>query len=214
MIHLQLILAALMVTMPETASATNDGPSLQVFTIDSAGLPQPILARAEQNAARILGAAGVKLRWYDCARPGAPGGVTAACREPIAPSDLWVRLLPQNRHEYRVRSGIGVPYQILGHALCNANNTGTYINIYWKSLLMQARGDQERSVYLLGYALAHEIGHILLGPHTTGIMASDWAEKDVLAAGPDEFLFCTADSKRLVERVRERLVSASPGPKR
>ncbi len=189
------------------AQPGTDVPSLRVLIYDFAHMPKGPLAGAQQEAGRILRAAGVQLRWNDCP-PGISGGDRPACNGLLAPSDLVVHILARRWLEFRVlRSGMGVPYEILGHALCVAENEGNYIKIYGKSALRMAAGSEKRLTLLLGYGIAHEIGHLLLGRHTTGIMAPEWAEKNVLAAPSDQFLFSLSDSSKLIERARKRVAA-------
>ncbi len=195
----------------DVSQAADQRPTLRIFNHDLAGVPAGALARAKGEASRVLRAAGLEVRWYDCPQAGGSEGNPAECGEPRVSSDLVVRVLPQQRREYREsRSRIPALYEILGHALCVGDNRGTYINIYWKSLLETVLSSEKRASLLLGYAITHEVGHLLLGPdHTTGIMASDWIDKSVLARRPHELLFSVSDSSRLIQRARSR-VAASP----
>ena len=105
--------------------------------------------------------------------------------------------------------------EILGQALCVGDNEGNYINIYGKSVLRTAAGSEKRMALLLGYSIAHEIGHLLLGPkHTTSIMARDWAARNVLVAPPDQLLFSVSDRRKLVERAWIRLAADRQRAKR
>jgi hypothetical protein len=195
--------------------AAHEAPTLRAFTYDLAGLPPGVLARAHEVADRVFHAAGLELRWCTYNRAGVLEDSPEPCRGPLAHSDLALRILPRRERELRfLASGATEHYEILGHAICVAGGEGKYVSIYWKSLLRMAGTSEARVALLLGYTIAHEIGHLLLGDHTTGIMASDWAGKDVIAAPEHEFLFSVSDSRRLVKRAWERLAADKAAAKR
>jgi hypothetical protein len=53
---------------------------------------------------------------------------------------------------------------------------------------------------LLGRALAHEVGHLLLGVRghsRTGIMRAVWTDDELTRDRPDDWLFASADRQKL-----------------
>ncbi len=186
------------------AQVAGDVPVLDVLVYNFAGVAKDVLAKAETEADRILGAAGVQVRWRDPSDAAAPD--LSGCREPIGGSPLIVRILQRRARAYfRLPSDSRAVAEILGHAFCVRRTHGNSVNIYEASISRMAGSSEARFILLLGYSLAHEIGHLLTGPeHRTGIMARDWAARDVLLAPPNRFLFSMSDARELVERARLR----------
>ena len=61
---------------------------------------------------------------------------------------------------------------------------------------------------LLGHLIAHEIGHLLLGPDrhsSTGIMRPKWSRKDAKVASSGELLFTRAQGRRIRAQVLKRM---------
>ncbi len=65
-----------------------------------------------------------------------------------------------------------------------------------------AAGLQSDPAELLGAAIAHEVGHLLLGPaHTTsGVMTAHFRSHEVAMVGRGELLFDSAQAARLREK--------------
>jgi len=180
---------------------------IPVFLYGSTAVPAGALVEARQEAARILREAGVETRWFECSPSAAGAQPEPACGGALLSSHLVVRIVPRLQREYyRKPSGAAVPMEMLGKALCVQGTGGNYISIYYNAVDRLARESDARRARLLGYAIAHEIGHLLLGPqHSTGIMAADWADKDVLRVPADKFFFSASHRQRLETQVRARL---------
>ena len=60
---------------------------------------------------------------------------------------------------------------------------------------------------ILGYAVAHEVGHLLLGTNShppRGIMRARWTEKELLAASAGRFGFFPQQAAKMRADVRMR----------
>jgi len=182
-------------------------PPIQVFVHGSTVVPAGVLIEARQEAARILREAGVETQWFDCSPSAASAQPEPACEVALLPSRVVVMIAARwKRHYYRVRGGAPALMEVLGEATCSGQSCNNDVTIYFQIVERRAQRSEARRVRLLGGAIAHEIGHVLLGPqHSTGIMAADWAEKDVLRAPADKLLFSEADRGRLQQQVRARL---------
>jgi hypothetical protein len=98
--------------------------------------------------------------------------------------------------------------EMLGEAIYIAPTGGNEVTIYFKIVERRSQKSDARRARLLGCAIAHEIGHLLLGPHhSTGIMSTEWAEKDVLRQPAEKLSFSAADRGRLEAQVRARLLA-------
>ncbi|HWR54452.1 MAG TPA: hypothetical protein VN428_25315 [Bryobacteraceae bacterium] len=199
--------------MPAKAEvqAWSDSPSLQIVIHDGAGVPAEVLLSAGQEAARILHHAGVESRWPDCSddtdeRP-------SVCMQRLTPSRLILRIVARRARAFqRTSIGAGSSVELLGDAICVRGTGGSYGTIYYASLERMAGGSQLRMAKALGYVMAHEIGHLLLGPrHSAGIMAPDCRAAEMLKLPAEQSLFTGGDRKRLREAARRRTRTVAPG---
>jgi len=79
------------------------------------------------------------------------------------------------------------------------------ISLEWVDKLASLGIAEEYQV--LGVAMAHEIGHLFLGPNShspVGIMRAGWKDKDLLEVSQARFTFTTDQSQRIQREVRYR----------
>ena len=87
---------------------------------------------------------------------------------------------PDERHYLVVRIAQRTPANVfpgaLGFALPFAHR-GAHVSIFYDRVEALARSMSSASYIILGYAIAHEIGHVLLGSaehSSTGLMQAQW----------------------------------------
>jgi hypothetical protein len=143
-----------------------------------AHISQALLTRAEGEAAAILHRAGVEPNWVDCPLSAAELDRFPGCHQPMSSSDFAVRILPDTMTTKAPASG-----DALGFALpCAAADTGCYANIFYDRVASWATESELSAYQILGHAMTHEIGHLLLGSDShsrTGIMRAHWDPRDL-----------------------------------
>ena len=130
-------------------------PVLAVSLINFAHVPAQVLARAAEDAAAIFDLAGVSLVWHATKSP-----------MPEPPADgYWVRVvLYAGWRSESLRAAAHVAPSTMGFAPC-AGATATPCTIaylFYDRIEDFARGASLPVGRLLGLAIAHEIGHLLL----------------------------------------------------
>ena len=144
---------------------------LSVRVYDNADVPKAALRAALDTAGRTLQPADVEVTWVSCAISS--GG---RCTEPLRRGELVVRL---------VRSGQapGGGDESLGTALVDpATGTGVLATVYVDRVERLAQASDGNLGTLLGRAMAHEIGHLLMGraAHAVrGLMRPRWTRTEV-----------------------------------
>ena len=105
--------------------------------------------------------------------------------------------------------------------MCIPGVGGSYATVFYGSVEHTAGGSRARMGRVLGYVMAHEIGHLLLGPqHSAGVMAPDCRARDLLKLPPNQSSFTAADRERVSDEAANRAQaetsawSASAGPQR
>jgi hypothetical protein len=144
---------------------------LTVRVYDNANVPKAALRTALDVAGQALRPADVDVTWLTCSTSS--GG---RCTVPLGRGELMVRL---------VRSTAQSPSDDdeLGTALVDpATGTGVLATVYVDRVERLARGSEGDLGTLLGRAMAHEIGHLLMGraSHAVhGLMRPRWTRAEI-----------------------------------
>ena len=152
---------ALLTTSSESPAAER----LVVRTYNNAGVTAAEMTRARGVASVILEGARLQAVWRDCA---------SACDDAPGPRELIVRI---------VAAPQGIVANSLGCALVDLQDgAGTLATIYSDRINMVASRTGVDAGTLLGRAVAHEIGHLLLGTarhSASGLMRAFWSDREL-----------------------------------
>jgi hypothetical protein len=154
-----------------------ENPRITVHVFNSARISRDELIQAEREAATILAQAGVSVVWTDC--PVLPGNNPAdrPCSGFYDSSDMFLDIQP-----WSMVNRLGLEQTMLG--ACTATADGRR---HTQALVSHGRVEflafqwDIDSGLVLGAAVAHEIGHLLLRQTThsrVGIMRSDFSKED------------------------------------
>jgi len=177
------ILTAALGGMAKSASAgaTEADLKIAVYVRNYAQVDQKTLTRAMQITARIFHNTGLEAVMLD--DPFKTEN-TAANEQVARLPRLFVNILTRD-----MAGPLGLPSNILGVAPGAEDDPGyadrktVYVFNHIAAELARQQGDADQA-YLLGYAMAHEIGHVLLhmSRHShAGIMQEYWKPKDMRA---------------------------------
>ena len=147
---------------------------LVVRLYDAFGVPAGDLRKATDVAAHTLGEVGITLRWVPCS----PAAIRAL-GEPAAPCEASA---PAG-DEVSVRIGWTPPRapedRALGYAAIDrTNGRGALATIFMDRVRALARQADLDEGNVLGRAIAHELGHLLLGSTShpsRGLMRAAWS---------------------------------------
>jgi hypothetical protein len=167
-------------------------------------------AAAMRTAAEAIATAGLKVKWRDCSR----GGAAHPCRTVRNAGDLVVRVMPARgagSASATVSDGDGdVP---LGFAPIDPSGRATVIaTIYYDVVLGVAHRTGLGANQLLGRAIAHEIGHLLLrapGHTGSGLMRPLWTDDELMRNQPADWTFSETDRRQVQAVARESETTAS-----
>ncbi|MBI3476760.1 MAG: hypothetical protein HY010_13590 [Acidobacteria bacterium] len=157
-----------------------------------------VLSKAETTARKILHEAGVNTLWLVCFDGTTWSGEVACTRLP-GPMDLVVNVLPLSMSRSLYDRGDAFGYATEGGL---EESFGSIAWIFYDSIHRLAAERQLCLGQLLGYAFAHELGHLLLGPKShsgVGLMRSPWSSRELLAADQGALFFSASESRRLQE---------------
>jgi hypothetical protein len=164
---------------------------LHIHLYDRAHVPRQTLDRATEATTRVLAAAGVQVLWQR-GDADAQEGRTVDMTSRTVPTDLF----RDDRPFVVVRMVRGVPAITLPRALGFAlpwAQSGVHVTMFYDRIEELALSAPASAAGILGNALAHEIGHVLLRSEQhslNGIMKAVWSRADYqhLAARQLEFL--------------------------
>jgi hypothetical protein len=166
-----------------------------VSVYNDAQVPPDILARAEQQAARIFSRARLDVTWLRCTHINS-GVRAAACNGFDVPGHIAVRIIA---HTPSSKSDAA-----FGVAFLASDGNGRYSDVFWK----RAQGLHANSNVdlggILGSVVAHEMGHLLLGSNAhaiSGIMRPHWESGEVHRIAMGTLMFLPEESKRMHERI-------------
>jgi hypothetical protein len=148
------------------------GERMNVSVCPVGRLNEKAVARAEAEAAALFHSIDVEIVWAKC--EDGPLGEEAEQQH-------WFTI--------RLRSDrpFGTPgpasHDTLGEAFFSDDQTGYLAEVYYQPAQSLAARQQVEPAVLLGGVIAHELGHLLLGPEhgPSGIMRAAWDKRDLEA---------------------------------
>ena len=162
-----------------------------------------ILAGAEREAGRILGEAGLRAVWLDCLDRHSAADLQELCHKGREPIDVVLRVLPGHIQGRLQDTLFGITF------------LPTLASVYYEYAERLATSDKEVPT-ILGCAIAHEVGHLLLGQNSHsggGIMHGEWGPKEFRLALMGGLLFTSQQSKVLQAEARRRMNLQTGTPK-
>lgn len=165
---------------------------------------------AIQTAASIIELAGVTVEWYDCTDEGR----RPLCQDARRSGNFIARIMPTltpgvplRRPSVEALGTQGDAEPPLGFAVVDPETqAGRMATVFHDQVDTVARRTGVARSELLGRALAHEVGHLLLGVlgHSrTGIMRAVWTDDELTRARPEDWLFAAGDIRRLHQSLIE-----------
>jgi hypothetical protein len=151
---------------PSTGGA--QGLKITARLFNQSHVSQSVLATAEEEATYALQTAAVDVRWVDCALP-------ASCDRAVGPDEFEILVRKAAPSTSSQDGGV----EALGQALLPRDKPGCYAMAYFSEIRRVAnRTGAVSAGQILGYVIAHEIGHLLLGArHEDGtIMQERWSK--------------------------------------
>ena len=178
-------------------------PTIDVFTSNYAQVSDRTLEEAEAVATRVLSIAGINTTWH---RSGENEGDSKVGQNPSRPEarpGVFLLIIPRTMAAHWALGVADVGFTILP----GAGKTGTMAYIFYHRVEeLAATGDASAS-QILGHAIVHEIGHLLLNTprHSgAGIMQADWQFEQMQLLRRGWLLFTAAQARQLRAAVLER----------
>jgi len=188
-----------------TQAASSVEPRLQIIArvYNYAVVSRGTLLGAERESSRIFREAGVEVAWLDCPTSYAQEEKYPACAAPLGAMAVDLRVVPASMTE-RFRSN----GEEAGMALPSSRTGGASAAwVFYQRVEDLAESQVATPSQILGHAIAHEIGHLLLGPKShsrTGIMRGNWDRRYLQEASQGQLLFTRDQAGRIRAEVSNR----------
>jgi hypothetical protein len=164
------------------------------------------LGLAESEAGRIIGTTGVAATWLDCLAPRdqlQPVSQQAGrdCSGPVSGATVVLRILPRS-----TPANTAFRDTMFGYA-----DGSALASVFYGRIERFARDldtDATEIPVILGHAMAHEIGHLLLGSAShskTGIMCGQWDRNYLRRALTGRLVFSPEQVERIQAEVLKRI---------
>jgi hypothetical protein len=169
--------------------------TLNVAVCDLGGIPVSVIEHAETDAAYVFRAMDVEIHWLSCAEMNVEDA--------------------RMRTDFVIRMRVGgnvttlglASLDLMGRAFLNAEEAGYIADIYYDRIQELTRqypfASNDR---LLGYTMAHELGHLLIGAGhgASGIMRGPWGRKEFEALSRRLLTFSKAERATILRKLRSR----------
>jgi hypothetical protein len=189
--QLLFVLAGGLMVAPAAQSSSPARIDVIVRLYNTAQVPAATTHAALVIATRTLVAAGVDVAWRNC-------DAADTCALVPAPGELIVRLVRSH--------GVtrGVAPLVLGEASIDTGAAaGVLATIYADRVEQMAELSEGDAVLLLGRAIAHELGHLLLATNRhsqSGLMRARWTPSDIRGNQAVDWMLTRKDADEIRRR--------------
>jgi hypothetical protein len=164
------------------------------------GVSDDDLHLAAQTASAIFREAGITIRWKLCGNSDRGSSASDECGDTLSAGEVSIRML--------ATSGPPVDRPALGYSYIDtAARVGVLATVLPDRVFAVAtRVGSDRRI-LLGRAMAHEVGHLLLGTtahSNNGLMRAEWSDKSLKNDLREDWLYSQDDIAQMARVLRER----------
>jgi hypothetical protein len=169
---------------------------ISVRVCNSVHIPEKILEQGKAEARFVLWTGGLDVTWLDCSTPTMPLA--------LGPTDFILGLVA-----FRLPGGDRADQRTMGSAVISNRERQTFVSVDYDSICKTAgdHGVEWQTYQILGYSIAHELGHLLLGGGhpRRGVMRATWGSPDLLLMSRREVKFTSQERDRIQQALKTRV---------
>jgi len=173
-------------------------PAVTLRVVNEAGVEARILESAKREAAGILKRADVGILWLDCEAGHADWRSANPCQRDRGPAEFWLRIAAK-----RPQAAVG---EMLAFTELGSSGDGL-AGVYYPAIAAMATPDRPPLADILGAAIVHEVGHLILGAdaHSPGgVMKAFWGKEQFRQIAIDELGFSADQARKLRSELLRR----------
>lgn len=185
------------------APAPDSHPTVTLRVYNYAHLDSTLLTSAQEVATVIFKGAGMETAWVDCPLSPADFEKYPACEQKTRTTDFALRIMTASMAA-KLPTADG-PLGFAQH--CPDHERGCVANIFYPRVDELASQRGGRAARILGHVMAHEVGHLLLGPNAhspSGVMRGVWSPDDLKFMNWSYLFFTRRQSAELRARLARR----------
>ena len=180
-------------------------PTITVRVFNYAGVAERIVVAAKEQASRVLRKGNVETVWVDCPTSLIQLPTNTSCRGRATATELVIRIVTHSKN----------PRCPLGFAALptEKGKVASQASVFFEAAEELAAGHPTSKAQMLGYILAHEIGHLLLGEGShsgKGIMRTPWLKQEMDDAARGWLGFTAKQAKRMQADLLARVAKRRP----
>jgi len=178
------------------ATAAWPGERMRVAVCNIGKLPSEVIQHAENEAAYVFRAMEVEIHWTGC-------GAEVSAEDVRMRPDFVLRV----RIGGHIAKGGPTSLEAMGRAFMDPRGAGIMADVYYGAiqeltLLYPITGSDQ----VLGYTMAHELGHLLIGAghRPNGLMRAALSKKELEALNQRHLKFNEAEETAILRTLRWR----------
>ena len=193
-------------TATVAGGADRKGEDLRIIirVHDYARLRQGTLEHAESEVARIFHEVGIETTWVDCPLAASELDQYPACQRPADSPRFDLNVVPRY-----MAMRASIPDTTLGFtSLTKEGERASVASLFYDNIKEEAQRSGGSLFRILAYAMAHELGHLLLrtsGHASTGIMRARWTPEDFRQISCGQLLFTPQQAELIRSEIKERV---------
>ena len=168
---------------------------MEVSICNLGNLPEYLVERAETEASYVFQSMDVEVVWLGCL------SLSEGDRTAGTP-----RFIIRLRTDFTPTTAGSLSLHAMGLAFVSPSREGYLADVYYRSIQALSKRSQAEESWLIGCTMAHELGHLLLGPghRVGGIMTARWGERETLAIAQRSLGFDREDRLRIQSKLLGR----------
>ena len=187
---------------PATPKREREGAArVQVRVYDRGMMPAADQTVALRAAAGVLAAAGIDVTWLLCGEDASASN-PRVCEIPLGATELSLRLV-RLPGVPSARGQLQLGYSLVDTGVAEGKLATVYVDrVHW--LAAQAGAD---TAVVSGFAIAHEIGHLLLGTNAhsaSGLMRAVWSRAELERAERADWRFSPEQAAQMRSSLAQR----------
>ena len=193
-LNISLLLAALTCPAGATLAQETSAFTITIHVYNYATVPKKTLARAKDEGGQIFKVAGLATQWLDHPVTSVDGRNSRDSTDSWDGTHFVLRLFTLSRK--------GLNKNAMGEALSRR-----IANVFMDRVTDVGVVGELSAGQMLGHAIVHEIGHLLLGDNSHsafGIMVATWSKQDLWRMSKGDLLFTHQEVTRIQAEVKHR----------
>jgi hypothetical protein len=188
------VLAILQLPICAATLTFEPAPEITLRVVNEANIDSSVLSHSEKAAATILSEAGVHVSWLNCVAGYVNWKAADDCSRLPGPRQLDLRIVNQRP---RVVDPFALGFTVIPNP---PGEVRPFAAVFYPGVERFVREWNADAFQVVASAMAHEIGHLLLGPdaHSSrGIMSAHWGRQQWIRMSIGSFLFTPEEAARL-----------------